>query len=82
MSYTIEPIEPAAGHHMKRPYTVKINGEYLRNSNGIVTRFKDSHTAAVGGAREVDRRKRLALHMASQMPASDDSARNPQGNSK
>lgn len=73
MNYKVEPIEAGTGF-MKRPYYVLINGEALRTSNGSVVRYKDSMTAALGGAREVDRLKRLAVHQASQMPAAHDSA--------
>lgn len=74
MSYTIEPVEVHAGAGMKRPFYVKINGEIHCSSSGNILRYKDSMTAALGGSREVDRRKRLAVTMASRLPESSDAS--------
>lgn len=76
----IEPVEvegTVRGRMTMRPYIVLIDGERLLNSQGTPVRFKDSITAAVGAAREVDRRRRLAITLASRMPESFDF--NPQG---
>lgn len=53
---TITPIEDA-DHEGPRPYRVSVNGEILRTSNGSARRFKDSFSAALAGAKEVDRRR-------------------------
>ena len=72
MSYMVEPVEADTHSGLKWPYYVKINGVILRKSNGTIQRFKDSISAACGGAREVDRLKRLAVTMASRMPEASD----------
>jgi hypothetical protein len=75
MMHKIEPIEvegTVRGGFTKRPYIVLVDGERLLNSQGTPVRFKDSITAALGGAREVDRRRRLAVTLASRLPAASD----------
>lgn len=52
----IEPVE-IGGLPMNKPYGVKLNGHFLRDSRDRVRRFRDSITAAVAGAKEVDRRR-------------------------
>lgn len=68
--HLVEPIEDA---RHARPYRVQIDGKVLLDSCGRIVRYKNSITAAIGGAREVDRRKLLAVTLASRMPAASDS---------
>ena len=78
MSNLIEPIE-IHDRHWKRPYCVKINGEVLLNFRGRLIRYKDSQSAAIAGARELDRRKRMAVTMASRLPESSDAPKYADG---
>lgn len=76
--HKIEPIEvdgTVRGGITKRPYIVLIDGKRLLNSHGTPIRFKDSITAALGGTREIDRLRRLAVTQASRMPEASDSDR-------
>lgn len=43
-------------HNGPRPYRVEVDGEILRDDRGSARRFKDSFSAALAGAKEVDRR--------------------------
>lgn len=59
MSYTVEPFyHPGISGGYARPYVVKVNGRILMTAQHNYRRFKDSKTAAIAGAKEVDRRRR------------------------
>jgi hypothetical protein len=68
-------IEPVEGFGVKRPFFVKINGVILLSANGRMVRFKDSITATLGATREIDRRKKLAVTLASRMPEARDTTK-------
>lgn len=59
--YTVEPVyKPGHADADQRPYIVKVNGTTLMNNQHNPRRFKNSMTAAVAGAKEVDRLKAMA----------------------
>lgn len=54
----IIPVEDFTG---ARPYGVKVNGWYLADKRGKPRRYKDSFTAAIAGAKHIDKLRKEGL---------------------
>lgn len=50
-------LNPDGGRWFKKPYIVYVNGQRLLDSRGTPRRYKDSMTAAVAGAKEIDKHR-------------------------
>jgi hypothetical protein len=55
VNYTVEPMYHPRGGAYHRPYVVMVNGRTLMSKHHRYRRFKDSKSAAIAGAKEVDR---------------------------
>jgi hypothetical protein len=60
VSYIVEPVWHPRGSAYRKPYVVKVNGKTLLDRSFNLRRFKDSKTAAIAGAKEVDRLRKEA----------------------